>query len=208
MGRPGQRHHLGARHEHQTRRDPTRSDGGRGLQVRHHRRDARDRLPRRETSHRQRWRPHPLTDLDANNVRHPGQTRHRYQRQRSLQPRRRPTSTSGPRRTRNRSDKSPPGKTFHPNPDPTTPTAKPSNASANYTKLCWGPPALLRSTLRPSAYACQHAARARLSARSSLRPRLSARFGLRASLSASRLGAAWQARYPPSLRSGSLCAEG
>src|SRR5215203_3797161 len=72
-----------------------------------------------------------------------------------------------------------------PTPTATTPTARPYNASADCTKLCWVPPAQLRSTLR---------LRLRLSARyvSTLRPfgpplvstlqpegcRLSARFGL------------------------------
>src|SRR5215203_3038181 len=45
-----------------------------------------------------------------------------------------------------------------PTPTATTPTARPYNASAACTKLCWVPPAQLRSTLR-------------------LRLRLSARYG-------------------------------
>ena len=45
MGRQSQRDRRRALDEQQAHRDPARRHGGRGLQVRHHRGDARDRLP-------------------------------------------------------------------------------------------------------------------------------------------------------------------
>src|SRR5215208_951160 len=83
-----------------------------------------------------------------------------------------------------------------PTPTATTPTARPYNASADFTKLCWGDPAQLRSTLRLRLRLSAHYGFASVSQHAQADAfACQQRYGF-ASLSASRLGVGRQARQP------------